>query len=171
MSTTSTTTTTEHQKLWDLIKDIKFGMFVHRHANGMMHSQPLTTQNKNMDEGNRLYFFVSRSGEIAEHIAQDDNVNVSYADTGEDSYVSVSGKALIVEDMGKKEALWTPMAKAWFPGGPTDPDVALLEVLIGHAEYWDVKESKMVQLVRMAKAAVTGEPPKNFGEHKELNLS
>lgn len=160
----------DHQTLWDLIKNIKFGMFTHRHASGMMHSMPLTTQNKNMDEGNRLYFFISRSSEVATHIIQDDNVNISYADTGNDSYVSVSGNALILEDMGKKEALWTPMAKAWFPGGPTDPDVALLEVLISHAEYWDVKESKMVQVAKMLTAAVTGKPPEKMGEHKELRM-
>jgi len=158
------------QTLWDLIKDIKFGMFTHRHASGLMHSQPLTTQNKSMDEGNKLYFFVSRSGEIVEKITQDDNVNVSYANPDDDRYVSVSGKALVVEDMGKKEALWTPMAKAWFPGGPTDPDVALLEVLISHAEYWDVKQSKMVQVAKMLTAAVTGKPPEHMGEHKELRM-
>ena len=163
-------TATDQKKLWDLIKDIKFGMFTHRHANGMMHSQPLTTQNKSMDEGDQLYFFVSRTSDVARRIVEDDNVNVSYTDPGEDSYVSVSGKALIVEDMGKKEALWTPMAKAWFPGGPTDPDVALLQVRISHAEYWDVKESKMVQVAKMLTAAITGKPPTDMGEHKELRM-
>ena len=29
--------------LWELIKDIKFGMLTHRHDNGMLHSVPLTT--------------------------------------------------------------------------------------------------------------------------------
>lgn len=164
------TTATDHKKLWELIKDIKFGMFTHRHANGMMHSQPLTTQNKSLDEGNKLYFFVSRISDVARQITQDDNVNVSYTSPSDDSYVSVSGKALILEDMGKKEALWTPMAKAWFPGGATDPDVALVEVHISHAEYWDVTESKMVQLAKMGKAALTGEPPR-MGEHKELKMS
>jgi hypothetical protein len=36
------------------------------------------------------------------------------------------------------------------------------------AEYWDVDDSKMVQLYKMAKAALTGEPPKNLGEHKKV---
>ena len=39
-----------------------------------------------------------------------------------------------------------------------------------NAEYWDVKESKMVQLAKMATAAVTGKQA-HLGEHKELNLS
>ena len=163
-------TATDHKKLWELIKDIKFGMFTHRHANGMMHSQPLTTLNKAMDEGNKLYFFVSRTSDVANQVLQDDNVNVSYTNPGDDRYVSVSGNALIVEDLGKKEELWSPMAKAWFPGGPTDPDVALLEVRISHAEYWDVKESKMVQVAKMVAAAITGNPPSDMGEHKALRM-
>jgi general stress protein 26 len=95
---------------------------------------------------------------------------VSYADPGDDSYVSLSGQARFLDEPARKEALWSSMAKAWFPGGPTDPDLALLAVRIRHAEYWDVKESKMVQLFKMAKAAVTGEPPRQLGEHKELTL-
>ena len=165
------TNETDHQNLWELNKDTKFGMFTHQHVGGMLHSQPLTTQNKAMDEGATLYFFVPRKGEIAEHAVEHDQVNVAYANPGNDSYVSVSGQALIVEDMGKKEALWSSMAKAWFPGGPTDPNLALLQVRITHAEYWDVTESKMVQLAKMAKAALTGEPPEKMGEHKELRMS
>ena len=162
---------TNHDTLWDLIKDIKFGMLTHRHADGELHSHPLTTQNKAMDEGATLYFFISRSSEIATQVVHDDHVNVSYTDPGKDSYVSVAGRALIVEDMGKKEALWSSMAKAWFPGGPTDPNLALLQVHISHAEYWNVKESKMVQVVKMVTAAITGTPPSSMGEHKELNMS
>ncbi len=162
---------TDQQTLWDLIKDIKFGMLTHRHANGELHSHPLTTQSRSEDEGGNLYFFISRKSELGQRLPQDGNVNVSYADPGDDSYVSVSGMASIVEDQAKKEALFNAIAKAWFPGGATDPDLALLKVAIGHAEYWDVKDSKMVQLAKMAKAALTGEPPKKLGEHKELSVS
>ena len=158
------------ETLWDLIKDIRFGMFTHRNAAGMLHAHPLTTQNQSVDEGATLYFFVPRDGEIVRAIAQDAQVSVSYADPGDDSYVSVSGEARVDEDQAKKDELFTPMAKAWFPAGPTDPNLALLAVRLHHAEYWDVDDSKMVQLFKMAKAAVTGGPPKNLGEHKELRL-
>jgi general stress protein 26 len=162
---------TDEHTLWTLIKDIKFGMLTHRHADGHLHSTPLTTQNKADDEGTALYFFISRQSEIATCITRDSNVNVAYAHPGDDRYVSVSGHATIVEDQTKKDYLFTSFAKAWFPGGATDPDLALLHVNIGHAEYWDVKESKMMQLAKMAQAAITGEPPAKMGEHKELNLS
>ncbi len=163
-------TSAAQQNLWTLIKDIKFGMLTHRHANGELHSHPLTTQNKSGDEDAALYFFISRGSELAKRVPLDGNVNVSYAHPGDDRYVSLSGHAAITEDQAKKDALWSPIAKAWFPDGPADPDLALLVVVIGHAEYWDVKESKMMQLIKMAKAAITGKPPEHMGEHKELSL-
>jgi general stress protein 26 len=163
--------TPARETLWKLIKDIQFGMLTHRHANGMLHAHPLTTQNRSIDEQSQLYFFIPRNGELYGRLLTDGQVNVSYADPGDDSYVSLSGQASFVEDLAQKEALWSPMAKAWFPAGHTDPNLALLAVRIGHAEYWDVKESKMVQLFKMAKAAITGEQPRDLGEHKELTLS
>ena len=165
------TQTSEKKTLWTLIKDIKFGMLTHSHSNGELHSHPLTTQNKTGDEGNQLYFFISQRSELAKRMAIDNNVNVSYAHPGDDRYVSVSGQASIVDDQAKKDALFTVLAKAWFSGGATDPDLALLVIDIGHVEYWDSKDSKMVQLIKMATAAVTGNPPNVVTEHKSFTVS
>jgi len=161
--------TDEHAKLWDLIKDTRYGMLTHRHGDGQLHSHPLTTQNKKVDEGATLYFFIPKDGEIARHVASDPSVNIAYANTEADSYVSVAGSASLLEDPAKKEELFTSMAKAWFPKGVTDPNLGLLAVRIVEAEYWDVEDSKMVQLLKMAKAAVTGETPKNLAEHRKLS--
>ncbi len=165
------TTTSEHDKLFELIKDTRFGMLTHRHSDGLLHSHPLTTQNKKADQSATLYFFVPKNGDIVRHVATDPTVNVAYANTDDDSYVSVSGRAAVMEDQAKKEELFSTMAKAWFPAGPTDPNLALLAVHIVEAEYWDVDDSKMVQLFKMAKAAITGEQPKDLGEHKKLNIA
>ncbi len=164
-------TTSDLQTLWDLIKDIQFGMLVHRHSDGSLQGHPLTTQNKAMDENSVLYFFISQKSEMATRLRSDSNVNLSYADTGADNYVSIAGSAQFSEDAAKKQALFTPLVKAWFPGGVTDPDLALLEVRITHAEYWNAKDSKLTQLFKMAQSALSGEPPKNMTEHKELQVS
>ena len=153
-------------KLTELIKDIKFAMFTTRHDNGHLHSRPMTTQNRHIDDGS-LWFFMSRSGDPVAEFEGDDQVNVSYADPGSDTYVSVSGVAENVEDQARKQALWNKGAEAWFKGGVTDPDLALVRVRIEHADYWDVKESKLVQLYKMAEAAVTGNAPK-MGEHGHI---
>lgn len=168
---TITDPTEARSKLWELVKDIRFAMFTTRHGNGHLHSRPMTTQNSSLDEDAQLFFFMSRKGDPVADLLAEPNVNVAYADTGADSYVSVSGHAAIVEDIAKKQQLWTTMAEAWFPGGVDDPDLALVCVKITHANYWDVKESKIVQLYQMARAAVTGKPPTELGEHAEIRMN
>lgn len=157
------------EKLWDLIRHIRFAMFTTRHENGHLHSRPMTTQNAKDDEGDRLWFFMSRSGDPVSDIAADSTVNIGYADPGKDCYVSVSGEARVVEDTAKKKALWSKMSEAWFPDGMDDPDLALVEVAITHAHYWDVKTNKAVQLIKMGVASVTGNPPK-MGETGEVRM-
>ena len=167
------------ERLWELIKDIRFAMFTAQHVHGQsggqsgghLHSRPMTTQNKGVDGDNSLWFFMSRGSESATDIATNAEVNISYADLGADSYVSVSGRAAVVEDLLKKQQLWSKMAEAWFPGGAGDSDLALVQVKISHASYWDVKESKLVQLFKMAQAAVTGKPPTGMGEHAEVRMN
>lgn len=165
------TVTNSREQLWDMIKDIKFAMFTTRHSNGHLHSRPMTTQNKKLDEDDRLWFFMSRRGDPVDDLKTEQNVNVSYADTSSDKYVSVSGMAVVSMDAAKTRELWSKMAEAWFPGGVDDPDLALIEVKITHAHYWDVKESKIVQLYKMAKAAVTGKPPEKMGETGEVRMN
>jgi general stress protein 26 len=161
----------EHEKLWELIKDTRFAMLSHRHADGSLHSHPLTTQNDTLGADGILYFFVSRKTEVGQRLRQDGNVNLSYVHLDKDSYVSISGMATISEDMMKKKALFNTIAKAWFPGGPEDPDLELVEVKIHEAEYWDVKQSKLRQLFTMLKAAATGKPPHDMSEHREVHLN
>jgi len=156
--------------LWELIKDIRFAMLTHRHADGSLHAHPLTTQNRSLKPGEPLYFFVSKQTEVGQRLRADGNVCLSYADLKEDRWISVSGQATISEDMDTKKKLFNALAKAWFPGGAEDPDLELVEVRIVNAEYWDIKESKVTQLLKMASAAVTGNKPE-MGEHRELNVA
>ena len=152
--------------LWALVKDMRFGMLTHRHADGSLHSHPLTTQNRSLEDG-CLYFFVSRATELGQRIEADGHVNVAYADSHQDHYVSVTGQARINDDRLLRERLFNALAKAWFPGGVDDPHLELVEVRILHAEYWCITESKVTQLFKMATAAVSGQPPV-IGEHREV---
>jgi general stress protein 26 len=159
------------QRLWDLVKDIRMAMFTTRHDNGHLHSRPMTTQNTCLDEDASLWFFMSRGSDALADLATDPVVNISYADPGADRYVSISATAVVVENAAMKQRLWSKMAAAWFPGGATDPDLALVQARILHAGYWDIEQSKIVQLFHIAKAVVTGQPPKALGEHAQIRLS
>jgi general stress protein 26 len=163
--------TEQEQTLRELIEDIRFAMFTTRARDGRLHSRPMTTQNADADDpeaGERLWFFMSCSSDPVSELRFDPKVNVSYADPGEDAYVSVSGTARIVDDLAMKQRLWSKMTEAWFPGGVEDPDLALVCVDVDEAEYWRVKETKLVQVAKMIKSAMTGKRPTDMGEHAQL---
>ncbi|KAA0910391.1 pyridoxamine 5'-phosphate oxidase family protein [Pusillimonas sp. ANT_WB101] len=162
-----------HQQLNELISDIRFAMFTTVNSQGVLTSRPMTVQKDPDDEkenaqaATHLWFFMSRTSETVAEFSLSPSVNVSFADTGDDIYVSVSGHARLVEDMALKQRLWSKMNEAWFPQGVTDPDLALVRVEIEQAEFWNVKESKLVQLFKIAKAAFSDEPP-TLGTHGRL---
>ncbi len=91
-------------------------MFTTRHANGHLHASPMTTQNRDIDADDCLWFFMSRRSGTASDLGAEVEVNVSYANLDSDRYVSVSGRARIVENPDKARALWSKMAEAWFKG-------------------------------------------------------
>lgn len=156
------------QKLGALIKDVKFAMLTTQTAEGHLHSRPMATQQLEFD--GILWFLTSISSAKIDEVQQHHQVNLAYADANDDKYVSVAGTAEILRDREKLEELWSPFHAAWFPQGKDDPDIALIKVTVESAEYWDVPESKMVQLIGLAKAALTGkryEP----GDHGEVNLN
>ncbi len=162
--------TDRRSRLWRMVKDIRFAMLTTRHANGHLHSRPMTTQNKAPDEDDALWFFMSRGGESFADLQVEPQVNLAYAEPEKDTYVSVSGVAEAVEDPERRHRLWSAMNEAWFPGGPDDPQAVLVRVRITHAEYWDVKASRLVQLYEMAKAAVTGQPPRTLGDQGQVRM-
>ena len=159
------------EHLWQLISDMRFGMLTTRSADGSLCARPLTTQNTGKHGGGRvLEFFVSARAQLVSEIASEERLAVVYADPGQDCYVSISGRGMLVQDLRRQQQLWSPIAQAWFPGGAADPDLRLLRVNIDAAEYWDVDTNKMVQLLKMAKAAIKGKPPTDMGEHREVSM-
>lgn len=157
-----------HEILWDLIKDIRFCMLSHRHPDGSLHSHPLTTHNRTLDADATLWFLVSRSTELGQRLREDRNVNLSYADPKRDAWVSITGSAMVVEDAQKQKDLFDSMDLGWFKG-PQDPDLELVAVKIEEAEYWNVKENKLMQMLKLAKATATGKRPQ-IGEHAEVHF-
>lgn len=156
------------EHLWQIVRGTRFAMVTTVGQGDALHSRPLTTQNDRHDIGDKLFFFVPATGALADDLRADPRVGVVYADTDKDRYVSISGVARVVHDPRRQAELWSPRAQGWFPGGADDPTLRLLEVQMENAEYWDVKASKVTQLLRMAKAAVVRKPPTSIGEHRDV---
>ena len=173
--------------LQKLIHGIHVAMLTTVEADGSLHSRPMAAlhDSKNDEGGDggdgggggggadgELWFFTGAGSAKAGEVARDGRVNVSFADPGDGRFVSVSGSARVVRDRARAERLWTPAAKAWFPRGLDDPDLALLRVAVERAEFWDAPAGKMVQLAGMLKAIATGERyHASPGEHGTLTPS
>ena len=100
----------------------------------------------------------------------DERVGVTYADPGQQNYVSMSGRAKLVHDKPAIAAHWVESLRTWFPQGKDDPDVALLQVDVDAAEYWDAPNSTMVHAYGYVKAVLTGKSPEP-GENRKVTLS
>ena len=124
-------------EMWNDIKDCKFAMFTTRHANGHLHSRPMTMQNTTLDADDSLWFFMSRMSDPVAELAAEPSVNVAYSPPGDARWISVTGTALLVESGDKAKSLWSRSADAWFSGGPTDPDLAVVQVRIVHVNEWE----------------------------------
>ncbi len=151
------------RRAWTKLNDVRFVLLTTRDASGALSSRPMTVQQTEFDS--TLWFFASRSADFVAEFQRDAEVNVACMDASDSFYLSVSGRASIVNDPARARSLWGVMNDAWFPGGPTDPDLALLRVDVERAELWQSDTNRMVQFLRIAKAAATGTPPEGIGEH------
>jgi general stress protein 26 len=123
------------QRLRDLIQHIGIGMLTTVEEGGTLHSRPMAT--RALDNDAALWFFTYESAHKVDEVARHQQVNISYALPGERLYASVSGTAELCTDRLKMQELWDESLKAWFPAGLSEPDLALLRVMIEHAEFWD----------------------------------
>ena len=91
-----------------------------------------------------------------QELADDSHVSLLFADADNGKYVSVKGQAKVYRDQTKIEQLWNPMYKAWFPQGENDPAIAILQVDVHEAQYWEASSSKLVRGLKYVAAAATG---------------
>lgn len=66
-------------------------------------------------------------------------LTLSYlCDTKEDTgYVNVSGAPTILDSVQLKQELWKESSHLYFPGGPEDPNVVVIDVAIAKIELWN----------------------------------
>lgn len=135
----------ELARLAALVRQMKIGMLTTLEPDGSLRSRPLETVE--VDREGRLWFFTEASSPKSAAIeAHDHQVNLSYADPRDEDYASISGTARVVRDGKKMRELWTPGLARWFPRGLEDPDLALLEVRVDKAEYWDEPRHENVKI-------------------------
>jgi general stress protein 26 len=87
-------------------------------------------------------------------------------------FASVSGQLAVVLDRQLIGKVWRESWKVWFPGGKSDPDIALLKFTAHEGEFWDNAGMQGLKYVyEAARAYVTGETPDaDTAQHDKVRL-
>lgn len=154
----------DNAKVVELVGRTRTAMLTTMTPEGTHVSRPMAVQEAEFDGD--LWFLVSKSATLVLDAQADERVGVSLSSN--DSWVSLSGTAELVDDPAKVRELWSPTVEAWFTNGPDDPEVGLLKFTAESAEYWDSPGGKIASLFSFVKSKITGEPYEGENETVEL---
>ena len=151
--------------LYDLIDGIEIAMLTTRRADGHLVSRPMQTQER--ESGVDLWFMTNIEAHKLDDLMNDPHVNLAYYNNSSREWVSVAGIATVSTDRDLVRELYKPDWKAWLgddggerDGSANDPRIALILVEAETVTYMKVTKPKPVVLFEVAKAMVTGSPPK-----------
>jgi general stress protein 26 len=150
-------------QLGELIKPMRVAMMTVADEECALISRPMAPLE--MDADGAIWFFTDLHSAKVRQLSA---VNLSFCNADDASYISICGRGEVHTDRETIERLWTAAAKPWFPNGKDSPNLALLKIVPGSAEYWDGPDSKMVRMFAMA-ASVIASKPIGMGEHNTLN--
>lgn len=155
-------------KLKELVDEIGIGLFcTNLKTDDGSTCRPMDIQ-KVCDQGN-LWLFSDKDSDKNREIKENKNVQFFFSHPGKSSYLVVNGEAEIIMDQAKVEELWTPLVKAWFTEGKTDPRISIIKVVPNGAYYWDTDGNKMINFIKIIASAATGTPAL-VGKEGTLNL-
>jgi len=149
------------------IEEVRICLFTTISQKDELSSRPMATAK--VEEDGSIWFFTNEYSLKSKEISKENEVSLGYSDPSSNTYVTVNGKAEMVDDRAKKEAYFSVPVKAWFPDGVDDPRLILIKVTPVSAEYWDSSSSKMVVAFNMLKAVITGEQY-DAGEHDKIKF-
>lgn len=132
----------DREKLGELMGEFSFAMLTTRRGRELR-SRPMAILDS--DTGAHLLFFSRGGSGKLDELRDDPHANISMQD--ESRFVSVSGSLRVFRDPDLAAELWSESQREWFPRGPEDPDLMLIEIDPSYAEYWDRSRMRVLRLV------------------------
>lgn len=166
------------RELAELVAGFRFGMLVNVSSDEQLRARPMTIIERTgvaakkddtaADSG--LTFATSLDNTLVEDLQREPHVCVTLQEGYK--YVSLTCTATLSRDRERIRSLWSKGLEAWFPDGPDDPKVVLLECDVTFAEFWDVSGFERVRYAIEAGRAYVSDAamnPHNAGRHAELS--
>ena len=99
----------------ELISEVRFCALITQDEDGQAHVRIMDPFAP--DENFIIWFGTNTNSRKAEEIRSNENVTLYYADPNGSGYVSIMGKASLVDDPDLKERWWKEEWKAYYPKG------------------------------------------------------
>jgi general stress protein 26 len=113
-------------------------------------------------------FMTDRRSRKAQEIGLSGRMTLAYQCDVENAYVVLVGRANIVDDVEVKKAIWNPASSKWHPGGPTDPNVVLIDFIADCIELWSSMHGVMPDPTKGLWAAALSREPDGWRSHVTL---
>lgn len=156
MSTQNEIDTTTGKNTYErIIKECPTAMLSSHDEIGKIVSRPMHTI-LDTDDNSTVWIFTKYENNICEQVRKNDVVCLSYSDPARNSYMSLVGTALLVNDRAMMKKYWSPIMKVWYPEGLDDPSMIFIKITPLTADFWDGPSSKVVTLFAIAAAIIQG---------------
>jgi general stress protein 26 len=155
-------------KLRELIEDIDVAILSTQNGSEIK-SRPMASTE--VDKEGNIWFFTDEYSEKVSEVESEHKVCLSYSHPGRNTYVVINGKASLVRDKTKMEALFSSKVKSFFPKGIDDLSLALLKVKPYEAEYWtNHQDEGMLRFMGILGSSPVADEELHHGEHGKINL-
>ncbi len=131
-----------------LIEGIDTAMLTTVTSDGLLRSRPMAAPP--LTEDGELLFFTRADTPKIREIVYGEQVNIDYVAPQENRYVSVSGRARILDDRKRARRFWSEELSRWFAGGVDDPALRLIDVEIERIDFWDESKRRMSAYIQLA---------------------
>jgi general stress protein 26 len=140
------------EKVKDLAEDAKLCMFCTNLEKIPFNVRPMATQK--VEEDGTIWFFSGVDSTKNKEIEEDNRVQLIYSNRSSSEYLTLYGRAEVIKDRKIAKELWNVFLTTWFNEGVDDPNLSLIKFSPSEGHYWDTKNNKMVQSLKIVVGAI-----------------
>lgn len=156
----------EQHALWQRLARERVAMLSTRDADGTLTTRPVMPVK--VDADGHVWLYTALGGGIAGDVRRDTRVHLVFMNQSDELYVALSGEARVVHDPQRARDLWSPSAGVWYPGGPDDSNLGLVDIHVHRGDYWDMKNAGLVRFFKLATASALGLRPDDVATHRRF---
>jgi general stress protein 26 len=133
------------KKVAKLMRDLDFCMMTTHAGRSGLHARPMSN-NGEVEFDGHVWFFSAADARKVREIEANPAVHLAYIDLEERRFLSMTGRARIIRDPGRKQQLWLEELEQWFDEGPESEDIVLIRVTPTAVSYWTPDDAGELKL-------------------------